>query len=153
MSRSNGAIDTEHFRTLIVENACERAEEKLLSSWFPRVTALFTDPNGVIAKHKPPRSQSARFYECVDALIGNQLREMLMATIQHYVALYREDDTTCLPQFKLDLCLEGRSMEFFPSLSELEGAIVCLVETVANAMSNVPSIGVRVCIIQIHFRF
>lgn len=133
-------MDTEHFKTLLVENACERAEDKLLASWYPHVTELFSD--NVTAYRLPQKNQMPMFYECVDTLLGNQLRGMLTSTIEHYVVLYSEKNTTRLPIFKLQLCLEGRCMEFFPSLYELEGAILSPVETVADAMSKVSTIQV-----------
>lgn len=85
---------------------------------------------------------SSRFYDSVDTLLGNQLRGLLSQTIHHYVSLFREEDSTLLPQFKLQLCLEGLCMEFFPSISELESVVCCLVDTVSNAMSQVSTIEV-----------
>lgn len=143
LHRSSGPVDVEHFRTLLVESACEHAEEKLVSSWYPRVTALFNDP--VLMRSDRGFKAGTEFYECVDTLLSNQLREVLTATIQHYMALFKEEDTTCLPVFKLQLCLEGQTMEFFPSLSELEAAILCPVDVVAAAVSTVPKTKVRVC--------
>lgn len=143
MCRSNGPIDIEHFRSLLVEHACEHAEEKLLSIWYPPVIALFNKPKSMCsASVRSASLQSSSFYKCVDTLLGNQLRGMLSLTIQHYVELFREEDTTCLPQFKLQLCLEGNCMEFFPSIPELEFALLCLVETVAKSLSNVSTIEV-----------
>ena len=146
--RSTGPIDIEHFRSLIVENACEHAEEKLLSTWYPHVIALFSGPkttgsSGALTKR--PSTISSKYYDCVDTLLGNQLRGMLSCTIEQYLLLFREENTTLLPQFKLQLCLEGQAMEFFPSTSELESAILSLVDTVANAMSNVSTIEVGMC--------
>lgn len=85
---------------------------------------------------------SSRFYDCVDTLLGNQLRDLLSQTIHQYVSLFREEDSTRLPQFKLQLCLEGSSMEFFPSISELESTVLCVVDTVSMAMRRVSTIEV-----------
>ena len=70
---------------------------------------------------------------------------MLTRTIEHYVTLFDPANSTQLPQFKVQLCLEGNSMEFFPSVSDLEATILCFVDTVASAMSNVPNIPVSLC--------
>lgn len=142
--RSDGPTDIEHFRTLLVESACEHAEEKLCSSWYPHVIAMFSDPNAVGSACLVGQTKAVkeRFYGCVYTLLGNQLRGMLSLTIQHYVELFCLEDTTRLPQFKLHLCLEGQSMEFFPSIAELESVILCLVETVATSMSNMSTIEV-----------
>lgn len=128
-----------------MENACEHAEEKLLSSWYPHVIAMFNaqKSSATLVGISRRRSQlSSRFYECVDTLLGNQLRGLLSLTIEQYVRLFRAEDNTCLPQFKLHLCLEGMAMEFFPSISELESTVLCLLDTVANAMSQVSTIEV-----------
>ena len=41
--RSHGPVDIEHFRSLMVENSncCEKAEDKLMSSWFNQVMTFF----------------------------------------------------------------------------------------------------------------
>ena len=150
LCRSAGPVDIEHFRSLLVENACEHAEEKLLSGWYPHVIALFSSPKKVGSSTSLPKhgtATSSKCYECVDTLLGNQLREMLSHTIEEYLLLFEEKNTTRLPQFKLQLCLEGQTMEFFPSVSELESAVLSLVDTVANAMSNVSTI--EVCVIRL----
>lgn len=124
----------------------------MLSTWYPHVIALFSSPksqgqasnSGLVRKQ--PSTTSSQIYSCVDTLLGNQLRGLLSRTINRYLLLFREDDTTRLPLFKLHLCLEGQSMEFFPSTPELESAILCLVDTVANAMSNVSTIEVSIIV-------
>lgn len=105
---------------------------------------MFTDPNAVgsTCLVGQTKAMKERVYACVYTLLGNQLRGMLSLTIQQYVELFSLADTTHLPQFKLHLCLEGQSMEFFPSIAELELAIVFLVETVATSMSNLSTIEV-----------
>lgn len=110
---------------------------------------MFTDPKAVgsAALVGQTRAMKSSFYSCVYTLLGNQLRGMLSLTIQHYVELFKLADTTHLPQFKLHLCLEGQSMEFFPSIAELESAIVYVVETVATSMSNLSTIEVCRCVV------
>ena len=74
-----------------------------------------------------------------------QLCELLTQTISHYVSLFAASNIVRLPQFKLQLCLESGQMEFYPSLSDLETALLSTVHTVANAMSSVPNIQVHKC--------
>ena len=130
----------DHFRSLLVENACERAEEKLVASWFPRVTAMFSGDNSKAPS--PFKARNTHFYKSVDVLIENQLRSLLTATIQHYEKLYQKDGSQLLPQFKLHLCLDGRNMEFFPSLTEMEATALCPVDVVASALKDVSCIKV-----------
>lgn len=72
-----------------------------------------------------------------------QLRDMLTRTIECNVTLFDPANTTHLPQFKVQLCLEGSNMEFFPSLSDLEATLLSFVDIIAEAMSNVPNIQVN----------
>ena len=61
----------------MVENSCEKAEDKLMSSWFNQVMALFSGETSLIADLKLPSSQMNRFYECASTLITNQVSIML----------------------------------------------------------------------------
>lgn len=66
--RADGPVDVDHFRTLLVENSSERNEERLMNSWFPQVTALFSGDKALISGPQKPR-----FYDCVSTLIANQV--------------------------------------------------------------------------------
>ena len=145
LCRAQGPVDAEHLRSLLVENACDRAEEKLQINWYPQVIGMFNKNTSTASASAPAsfRITNSHFYESVHTLIGNQLRSMLSLTIQRYVQLFDADNTTHLPQFKLQLCLEGHCMEFFPSVSELESAVVYLVDVVSNSMSNLSTIEVH----------
>ncbi len=140
--RNDGPVDVERFRSLLVENACEKAEERLLSSWFPRVTAMFSGDSSKAPS--PFKARNTRFYKCVDVLIENQLRSLLAATIQHYQNMYEEDGHGYLPQFKLHLCLNDKRMEFFPSLAEMEATVLCPIDVIASALKDVSCI--KVCV-------
>lgn len=69
---------------------------------------------------------------------------MLTRTIEHYVALLDQSDSTRLPIFKLQLCLdeEDDSIEFFPSVADLQEALCFPINTIAAAMQNVSDIRV-----------
>ena len=146
MHRSSGPVDVEHFKSVLVESACEHSAEKLLSSWFPRVTSMFS---GAHCKAPSPfKTRNNHFYKCVDILMRNQVQGLLTSTILSYMQLVEEEDGEGeggLPQFKLNLCLDGSSMEFFPSLGELEATVLSPVEAVATALSEVCCIKVSLC--------
>ena len=136
----------------------------------------------------------------------SQIRDLLVRTIEAYMSLYDPNNTTRLPQFKLQLCLEEATspsppegdthtekdlaeegedkdthteareahnegekeppnegtqneeeksegeqgdqtvvqrFEFYPSLSDLEAAVLSVVDTVGGAMKQVPDVKVR----------
>lgn len=57
----------------MVENSCEKAEEKLMTSWFNHVMALFSGESSLVADLKMNPNQMNRFYECTSTLISNQV--------------------------------------------------------------------------------
>ena len=71
-------MDIEHFRSLMVENNCEKAEDKLMNSWFNQVMALFSGDASLTADLKLPPSQINRFYECTSTLITNQVNTVTL---------------------------------------------------------------------------
>ena len=73
MHRSGGPVEIDHYRTLLVENACEKAEEKLMSLWFPPVIGLFSGEKNLLEGTKMSNTQTNRFFNCVSTLIANQV--------------------------------------------------------------------------------
>ena len=63
------AIDLDSFCGNIISE-CEKTEEHLLHTWFPKITAVFTDKK-VHIKHKGERL--SRFYRCASSLVSIQV--------------------------------------------------------------------------------
>ena len=49
---------------------CEKSEEHLLNTWFPKITSVFTDKK-IHIKHKGERL--SRFYRCASSLVSIQV--------------------------------------------------------------------------------
>lgn len=64
-------MDIEHFRNIVILDA-QQSEEKLMSTWYRKVLALFSgeDKTGGF----PGSSHSEGFYDSISTLIGNQVR-------------------------------------------------------------------------------
>ena len=58
------------------------------------------------------------------------------------MTLYDPKSTVHLPQFKLQLCLDEGGMQFFPSVPDLEQAVLFPVHTVTSTMQKVPVVQV-----------
>ena len=76
------------------------------------------------------------------SLLSPQLLSLLTRTIHAYVTLYDARNTIHLPQFKLLLCLDEGSMQFFPSAADMEQAVLFPVHTIASTMQKVPVVQV-----------
>lgn len=68
------AIDLDSFCGNIISE-CEKTEEILMNTWFPQITAVFTDRKTVI-QHKGERL--SRFYKCASSLVSIQVSKPLL---------------------------------------------------------------------------
>ena len=64
------AIDLDSFCGNLISE-CEKSEEHLLNTWFPKITAVFTDKK-IHIKHKGERL--SRFYRCASSLVSIQVQ-------------------------------------------------------------------------------
>ena len=58
----------------------EKAEEKLMSSWYPKVITLFSDSKLL---PKLPKDRMDSFFECSSTLIGNQVGKAKLITLRY----------------------------------------------------------------------
>ena len=63
---------------------------------------------------------------------SSQLRSLLSSTMENYTSLFSPEDTTQLPVFKLQLCLDEDAIQFFPTLEDLEAAVMFPLNTLAS---------------------
>jgi dynein heavy chain len=128
--KTKGAIDCENLRnTAIVE--CEKSEDKVMNTWFPEVASVFYD-NKTLASIK----NTVSFYESVDTLISVNLKTLIRHSFNSWIELF--DDIHTTPVFKLQLVLDEDQMQFYPSLEELQDAIVSVVHIIADSLQKVP---------------
>ncbi len=79
LCRADGPVDVDNFRTLLVENSCEKSEDRLMNGWFPKVTALFSGDKALVSGPQRPQ-----FYGCLATLLTNQVH-----THTHYIHYIR----------------------------------------------------------------
>uniref|UniRef100_A0A8D0KPK5 Dynein heavy chain linker domain-containing protein n=1 Tax=Strix occidentalis caurina TaxID=311401 RepID=A0A8D0KPK5_STROC len=135
-SRLKEPVDCQSLKT-DVSLSCSKAEEKILSTWYQKVISLFTQKealNGV----KLDRVDS--FYNCVATLMSNQLKELLRRTVEVFVKLFDPEDRNCVPLFKMELTLDEKKMEFYPSFQDLEEGILFIVNRIGQTLQNIQTV-------------
>ncbi|XP_074405907.1 dynein axonemal heavy chain 12 [Zonotrichia albicollis] len=130
--RLRGPIDCRSLKT-DASLSCSKAEDKITTTWYQRVLGLFSQPESL---HGVKLDHLDSFYNCVAVLMSNQLKELLQRTTEVFVKLFDLEDRRRLPIFKVDLTLEENRMEFYPSLQELEEAILFVVECIGQTLQN-----------------
>uniref|UniRef100_A0A663MA95 Dynein axonemal heavy chain 12 n=1 Tax=Athene cunicularia TaxID=194338 RepID=A0A663MA95_ATHCN len=135
-SRLKEPVDCRSLKT-DVSLSCSKAEEKILSTWYQKVISLFTQKealNGV------KLDQVDSFYNCVATLMSNQLKELLRTTVEVFVKLFDPKDGNCVPLFKMELTLDEKKMEFYPSFQDLEEGILFIVNRIGQTLQNIQTV-------------
>ncbi|NXA77466.1 DYH12 protein, partial [Thryothorus ludovicianus] len=117
--------------------SCSKAEEEIMSTWYQRVIGLFSQSE---ALDGVKLDQLEPFYNCVAVLMSNQLKELLQRTTEVFVQLFDPEDRSRLPLFKMDLTFDENRMEFYPSLQDLEEAILFIVDCIGQTLQNVQTV-------------
>ncbi|NXP00403.1 DYH12 protein, partial [Certhia brachydactyla] len=135
-SRLKGPVDCKSLKT-DASLSCSKAEEEIMSTWYQRVISLFSQSE---ALDGVKLDQLELFYKCVAVLLSNQLKELLQRTTEDFVKLFDPEDRSHLPLFKMDLTFDENRMEFYPSLQDLEEAILFVVDCIGQTLQNVHTI-------------
>eukprot|EP00731_Ephydatia_muelleri_P021583 Em0014g174a len=135
--RAKGPLDIERFCSLMTL-ASEKGEDKMMTSWYPKVINLFSGDQSVVGKLSFDKVKMERFNDSVSTLLGNQISNIITRTMEAYALLFHPENTAKLPLFKLQLCLDGNVMQFFPSVSELQTAMLSVLDTIKGTMRKVP---------------
>ncbi|NXO74986.1 DYH12 protein, partial [Sitta europaea] len=135
-SRLKGPLDCKSLKTDASLN-CSKAEEEIMSTWYQRVISVFSQSE---ALDGVKLNQLEPFYNCVAVLLSNQLKELLQRTTEVFVKLFDPEDRSHLPLFKMDLTYDENRMEFYPSLQDLEEAILFVVDCIGQTLQNVQTI-------------
>eukprot|EP00063_Salmo_salar_P015399 XP_013990234.1 PREDICTED: dynein heavy chain 12, axonemal isoform X3 [Salmo salar] len=134
--RSTGPVACESLKhKLAVE--CERIEERIMNTWFPKVIHLLTSRDmlqGVRAE------KLDSFYNCVSTLISNQLRSLVERSVEDFVSLFDPRNVYQLPLFRMDLTFDDEKMEFYPSFQDLEESVLEILNLITNTMQKVQTV-------------
>ncbi|XP_013387188.1 dynein heavy chain 12, axonemal, partial [Lingula anatina] len=134
--RQQGAMDFEVLRNNVILE-CERAEEKLMASWYPHVINIFADKN-ISKDMRGERLES--FYHCVSTLLANQMKDLLVRTINGWLCLFDVDNKEHLPILKMELTFDDQKMQFYPAYEDLEELILFVVHQITKTMQQVPTV-------------
>lgn len=115
----------------------EKMEEKLMHSWYPGIINVFSDKNNFV-NIKPESMES--FYNNVTTLISNQLKDLLVRTINAYVSLFEHDNRLKLPLLKMELTFDDQKMQFYPLVGDLEEVVLFVVTQITKTMQQVPTV-------------
>ncbi|XP_077977539.1 dynein axonemal heavy chain 12-like [Glandiceps talaboti] len=134
--RAAGPIEIEHLKNNVILDL-EKTEERLSHSWWPEVLNVFVDKN----KFREIRGDRLdHFYNSVQTLISNQLKDLIVRTIEAWVALFDLDDKQFLPIFKMELTFDNDKMEFYPYFSDLEECLLFVVAQITKTMQAIPTV-------------
>lgn len=83
-----------------------------------------------------------RLQRCATTLLSNELRDLLVRTIDAWVDVFDEARRLDLVQFKMGLVLEQQQMQFEPNYKQLETLILWVVDRIAGTLQEVNQVHV-----------
>ncbi|XP_071083415.1 dynein axonemal heavy chain 12-like isoform X1 [Haliotis cracherodii] len=134
--RANGPMEFESLKNNVILDL-EKAEERLMHSWHPAVINVFTDKNN-FTNIKPELMDS--FYANVATLVSNQLKDLLVRTIDAFVDVFEPENHLLLPILKMELTFDDRKMQFYPPVEDLEETVLFVVTQITKTMQHVPTV-------------
>ncbi|XP_043080221.1 dynein axonemal heavy chain 12 [Puntigrus tetrazona] len=134
--RSTGPIDCESLKNKVAVE-CERVEDRLIKSWFPKVIHLLTSKD-TVQKVKPKKLDS--FYNCASTLLSNQLKSLVERSVVAFVSLFDPLNISKLPLFKMDLIFDDEKMDFYPNSHDLAEAVLDIANLISNTMQRVQTV-------------
>ncbi|KAL3853467.1 hypothetical protein ACJMK2_017003 [Sinanodonta woodiana] len=112
----------------------EKAEDKLMHSWYPGVINVFAEKKDIKA------DKMDSFYSCVTTFVSNQLKDLLVRTIDAYVTLFDPENKQTLPLLKMELTFDDKKMQFYPPKEDLEETVLFIVKQICKSMQQVPTV-------------
>uniref|UniRef100_A0A8C4T2P1 Dynein axonemal heavy chain 12 n=1 Tax=Erpetoichthys calabaricus TaxID=27687 RepID=A0A8C4T2P1_ERPCA len=134
--RSQGPVECESLKNDVVLQS-EKMEEKIMNSWYPKVIHLLTEKD-TLKEIKQDRLES--FLNCASALLSNQLKALIVKTVEAYVNLFEPLNLDEVPLFKMQLTFDDEKMEFYPSLQDLEETVLFVLRRITNTMQKVQTV-------------
>ncbi|KAL5014779.1 hypothetical protein ScPMuIL_009049 [Solemya velum] len=134
--RAQGPMEFESMKNNVILDL-EKSEDKLMHSWYPGIINVFAEKSN-ITTIKSEKMDS--FYNCVTTLVSNQLKGLLVRSIDSYVTLFDLDDKQKLPILKMELTFDDQMMQFYPPVEDLEESVLFPVYQICKTMQQVPTV-------------
>ncbi|XP_029642789.1 dynein heavy chain 12, axonemal-like isoform X2 [Octopus sinensis] len=133
--RAQGAIELGTLRNMVMLEL-EKANDKLKNSWYPTIINIFTDAKSL----KMKGSKLDSFFTSITTILSNQLKDILVRTINDWISLFDEDNLKYLPLLKMELTFDDEKMQFYPPSGDLEESLIYVVETICNTLQKIPTV-------------
>ncbi|XP_059163826.1 dynein axonemal heavy chain 12-like isoform X1 [Physella acuta] len=132
--RLAGPIEFDSLKNNVVLDL-EKSEEKLMHNWHPGIINIFTDKNNFLGVQ-----DIDAFYRSVTTLISNQLKDLLVRTLDAYTSLFEPENHLLLPILKMELTFDDQTMQFYPPVEDLEETILFVLTQICKTMQQVPTV-------------
>ncbi|KAA8590936.1 hypothetical protein FQN60_001879 [Etheostoma spectabile] len=134
--RASGSVDCKSLQNKMAVE-CKRTEDRIMNTWFPKVIHLLTSKE-TLKGVKEEKLDS--FYNCTSTLISNQLKSVLQTSVEAFVNLFEPSNRRYLPLFRMALTFDDEKMEIYPTLQDLEAAVLGILNVITNTLQKVQTV-------------
>ncbi|KAF7662821.1 hypothetical protein LDENG_00225550 [Lucifuga dentata] len=135
--RATGPVDCKSLQNKLALDV-KRTEDHIMNTWYPKVIQLVTSENTLwqLKRHKA----NFFFFRCANTLISNQLKSLLQRNVEGFVSLFDSSTSEHLPLFRMALTFDDEKMEIYPTLHDLEEAVLEILNAIASALQKVQTL-------------
>merc|ERR1712048_348475 len=131
----NEALELQVFHRLMMGHI-DQAKDKLLNKWFKEVIRIFSSEN--------KKLHQEGFLDCTAELMTQQLQDLAINSIHDYKHIFVNKADAIRkyqhPGFILRLQLDVDHIAFSPSFNTIEEVLTSFVDTIVQAVMNIPRI-------------
>ncbi|KAG7262165.1 hypothetical protein CRUP_003827 [Coryphaenoides rupestris] len=113
---ASGPVDCNSLRNRVVLE-CDRTEQHIMKTWFYTVIHLLTSKK-----------------------LQRGLKSLLERSVEEFVNLFDPSNAHKLPLFHMDLTFDYEKIDLYPSVQDLEDAVLGILKAITNTMQKVQTV-------------
>ncbi|XP_075883238.1 dynein axonemal heavy chain 12 isoform X2 [Nelusetta ayraudi] len=134
--RALGPVDCKNLRNKMTME-CIKMEDSIMNTWFPKVINLLTSKE-TLSNIKEEKMES--FFNCASTLMSNQLKSLLQSSVEEFVSIFDPVEYHRVPLFQMALTFDDEKIEIYPTLQDLEAAVLEILITITSTLQKVQTI-------------
>ncbi len=115
----------------------EKSQDFIKNIWYTNFINIFMEKNQL---KSVPSSQLESFYNSVNVLASNQLKDLLLRSINSWCDILRAENHLNVPVIRMELTFDDQKMQFYPSVITIRELLFSVVEKISTSLPNIQSV-------------
>jgi dynein heavy chain len=134
--RQAGPLDQHQLKNNVTIEL-DKSRDFIKNNWFASFMNIFADKSRL---QSVSNSQLNSFYDSVKILASNQLKDILLRTIQAWCDVLKPENHLNVPIIRMELTFDDNKMQFYPMVSSISDLLNTVVEKIANSIPGIQTV-------------